>query len=390
MTNQEESNNFEVPPEEQVPRILSKYRQAPIPVGPRYQADLPDWAYPQHILDHEGEQLKWLGTTMWPITQGSPKTNGYDVIGKGRPESCACASPGSIECVRLHVNEERARLQFNLGPAYFDWGFHWMGENVTELWNPGELRRIDTIMQSPQGSNFMEPALNALPEQTRKSVAHYYFNVYFPTRISIQTRSGSNVDTDDEGDDALPSSSSDSRKRSRDGGSGGPGVAKNRLTQSMRCQHDAQANRALGIGTCVLGKLCYGLRSCNLHCYFPTRTGSSAIWEEWLLFLARIENLVQTQTRSGLFVLWKLKLYTYTSGLQFHLLLTSKESSPQIGSVHQPPKPISVFKAEPDGNQAESFEQTMPLTKGRAKAIRGRIPLARERMHEILPPMASL
>ncbi|KAK3016491.1 hypothetical protein RJ639_007180 [Escallonia herrerae] len=227
MTNQEESNNFEVP-EEQVPRILSKYRHAPIPVGPRYQADLPDWAYPQHSLDHEREQLKWLGTIMWPITQGNPKTNGYDVIGKGRPESCACASPGSVECVRLHVNEERARLQFNLGPAYFDWGFHWMGENATELWNPRELRRIDTIMQSSQGSNFMEPALNALPEQTGTSIAQYYFNVYLPTRISVQTRSGSNVDTDDEGDDALPSSSSGSRKRSRDGGSRGSGVAKNR------------------------------------------------------------------------------------------------------------------------------------------------------------------
>ncbi|CAK9164244.1 unnamed protein product [Ilex paraguariensis] len=79
-----------------------------IPVGPRFQADVPDWI--GHIGDSELNTSRWLGTRTWPVKGSCLETN-CNAIGRGRPDFCSCITPGSIECVRRHVTDKRSELQ---------------------------------------------------------------------------------------------------------------------------------------------------------------------------------------------------------------------------------------------------------------------------------------
>ncbi|XP_052187913.1 AT-rich interactive domain-containing protein 2-like isoform X4 [Diospyros lotus] len=191
-----------------------------IPVGPRFQADIPDWTGPPrkcYGANDESYALKWLGTRVWPLG-GRRSDTKRCVIGKGRPDSCSCASPGSIGCVKRHITDKRLQLQFDLGPAFWKWRFNDMGEDVSKSWNLDEQKNFDALVKmNPvlQGKSFLNPALERLPSHSRENIVNYYFNVYVPRRMSIETRAGcKNVDTDDdEANEALCSKIS--RKRYR-------------------------------------------------------------------------------------------------------------------------------------------------------------------------------
>ncbi|KAM7527699.1 hypothetical protein LguiB_031109 [Lonicera macranthoides] len=169
-----------------------------IPVGPRFQADLPEWTGP---LNNKSNSSKWLGTTIWPIKEWCLKNKG-DVLGQGRPDFCLCLSPGSIECVKCHVLEKRMQLVLDLGPAFWRWKFDEMGEEVSKLWNLDEEKEFENLVRmnpTSQGKGFLKPALERLGSQSQKTIVSYYFNVYKPRQISALTRSGCmTVDTDDE------------------------------------------------------------------------------------------------------------------------------------------------------------------------------------------------
>ncbi|CAL5353105.1 unnamed protein product [Camellia sinensis] len=190
-----------------------------IPVGPRFQAEIPAWTGPPHkdCSHNESDTSKWLGIQVWPIKGNGPDTKA-GVVGKGRPEFCPCVSPGSIECVKRHVTDKRLQLQFGLGPAFWKWRFDEMGQDVSKLWNLEEQRKFDYLVKSnpiSQGKSFLKPALERLPSQHREAIVSYYFNVYVPRRMSIQTRAGCKItDTDDDETDEAPHSKS-SRKRCR-------------------------------------------------------------------------------------------------------------------------------------------------------------------------------
>lgn len=190
-----------------------------IPVGPRFQADIPAWTGPPHKKCSHSElnTSRWLGIQVWPIKGWSSDTKA-GVIGKGRPDFCLCVSPGSIECVKRHVTDKRLQLQFDLGPAFWKWRFNEMGQDVSKLWNLEEQKKFDSLVKTnpiSQGKSFLKPALECLPSQQKETIVSYYFNVYVPRRMSIQTRAGCKIiDTDDdEADEALHSKSS--RKRCR-------------------------------------------------------------------------------------------------------------------------------------------------------------------------------
>lgn len=104
----EYTNNF-------VPRLV-------IPIGPRFQADVPQWAGVSKEYsscgDNELDTLKWLGTRIWPIEDKEAKIK-EDVIKEGKLNICSCTFPGSIECVKRHIIEERVLLQSNLSPAFW-------------------------------------------------------------------------------------------------------------------------------------------------------------------------------------------------------------------------------------------------------------------------------
>ncbi|KAI3788042.1 hypothetical protein L2E82_00661 [Cichorium intybus] len=189
-----------------------------IPIGPRFQADVPEWSGPLH--KSVGTSCKWLGTVIWSMeTQ-----EGGDIIGKGRPESCNCASRGSIMCVKRHIAQKSADLQKDLGPAFQKWKFDQMGESVAKLWKQPEQQKLTHLMKRvplSEGMDFIKPALECFPLKSKKDIVSYYLNVYVPRRMSVQTRSGCiMVDTDDEEKSKSPFPKV-SRKRARADGSNG-------------------------------------------------------------------------------------------------------------------------------------------------------------------------
>lgn len=179
-----------------------------IPVGPRFQADIPEWDGPvdRSILisayNSDTHNSKWLGSQVWPVEIGNMKTTGR-TIGKGRHNSCCCVSPGSADCITRHILEERLLLQCDLGPAFFSWKFDEMGEQVSKSWSLKEQQTFESLMKmrpSSNGKSFWKRALKSFSNKYRKDIINYYFNVYIPHRMSLQTRSPSikQVDTDDE------------------------------------------------------------------------------------------------------------------------------------------------------------------------------------------------
>lgn len=183
-----------------------------IPKGPRFQADIPDWT-PQTkeetLKNYDADSSRWLGTKVWEPRNNSQvdksrKTEvDMDAIGKGRPDVCPCEIPGSVECIEMHIKDERKKLRCELGPAFWKWKFNEMGEDASKLWTVGEQKTFESIVKThpiSEGKSFLKPAVESLPSQTHQSIVNYYFNVYLPRRMGMQIRSGcKTVDTDDEG-----------------------------------------------------------------------------------------------------------------------------------------------------------------------------------------------
>ncbi|GFZ19596.1 hypothetical protein Acr_28g0003010 [Actinidia rufa] len=188
-----------------------------IPVGPRFQVDVPDWTGPPHEGYDESINSRWLGTQVWPIKDARSDTK-VDLIGKGRSNFCTCPSPGSIECVKRHVNDKKVQLQFDLGPAFWKWRFNEMGQEVSKLWNLEEQKQFDCIVKMnpiSEGKSFLTPALECFQTLCSGTIVSYYFNVYVPRRMSIKTRAGIKIVDTDEDEDGKDLKSS--RKRCRSG-----------------------------------------------------------------------------------------------------------------------------------------------------------------------------
>ena len=175
-----------------------------IPVGPCFQVDVPDWNGPSgqgNICGSDRDGLRWLGTQIWPIGGESTETS-TKTIGKGRPDSCSCSFPGSADCVKLHVHEKSILLQSDLGPAFLDWKFDEMGEGVSKSWSLKEQKIFQSLMKSNPLSNeakFWKRAFKCFPNKCRKSIISYYFNVFLPRHISLQTRTSlKQIDTDED------------------------------------------------------------------------------------------------------------------------------------------------------------------------------------------------
>lgn len=196
-----------------------------IPVGPRFQADVPQWTVPSNdgFLngDLDSDTSKWLGTTIWPLQEDNftITITGGGKIGNGRSDSCNCSNPGSSQCVHRHISEERSRLRADLGPAYKGWKFDEMGEDVAKSWSSKQRKKFDLIVKAnplSQDTSFLKPAELSFPSKTRKDIVSYYLNVYVPKRISMISRSGCKVlDSDDDEVEEAPSNAKNSLKRSR-------------------------------------------------------------------------------------------------------------------------------------------------------------------------------
>ncbi|KAK1284653.1 AT-rich interactive domain-containing protein 2 [Acorus calamus] len=163
-----------------------------VPVGHHYQAEIPDYVdIPSHG-SNDPDDLKWLGTMIWPPTK---KVNNLEVqddsIGKGRPNSCSCKHPGSVRCIKFHVAEERLRLKLELGSVFSIWKFENMGEEVALSWTASEQAKFKDIVRSNRaslGEDFWDEVYQCFPEKSRQSIVSYYFNAFVLWRRAYQNR----------------------------------------------------------------------------------------------------------------------------------------------------------------------------------------------------------
>ncbi|PKA45858.1 AT-rich interactive domain-containing protein 2 [Apostasia shenzhenica] len=185
-----------------LPDYLADYEPVRIPIGSSFQAKVPAWTSKHSPTSYESNNLKWLGKRIWPPEDHKKQLIAeQNIFGKGRGGSCKCRNPGSIDCVRFHIAEKRLQLKCELGPVFYSWGFHCMGEEVALLWKEEEERRFkSTIHQNLAiGKDFWNPLRLCFPSKGNRSLVSYFFNVFLLTCRSYQNRSApDNIDSDDE------------------------------------------------------------------------------------------------------------------------------------------------------------------------------------------------
>ncbi|XP_071708119.1 AT-rich interactive domain-containing protein 2-like isoform X2 [Rutidosis leptorrhynchoides] len=178
-------------------------------VGPLYQAQVPPWT---GIISESDP--KWLGTQMWPPPNDINGEYKKDIskIGLGRETFCECVFPGSAECVRFHIAENRLKVKIKLGQLFYEWKFNRMGEEVSLSWEPEEEKRFknlairaryelghSTKSRREIMNNFWKKASNFIPAKSKQNVVSYYFNVFVIRRRSYQNRVTPNeIDSDND------------------------------------------------------------------------------------------------------------------------------------------------------------------------------------------------
>ncbi|XP_071717554.1 AT-rich interactive domain-containing protein 1-like [Rutidosis leptorrhynchoides] len=132
--------------------MVDENKQLAIPIGPRFQTNVPEWTGPHqrkysNKIFGKSDSSKWLGTVVWSDKCTNPETE-MDVIGRGRSHRCDCYNPGSIFCVKRHISEKTAHLKKDLGPAFKIWKFDEMGEVVANLWKQSEQQKFARMLKA--------------------------------------------------------------------------------------------------------------------------------------------------------------------------------------------------------------------------------------------------
>uniref|UniRef100_A0A0V0IMK2 Putative AT-rich interactive domain-containing protein 1-like n=1 Tax=Solanum chacoense TaxID=4108 RepID=A0A0V0IMK2_SOLCH len=176
-----------------------KQRRKRIPVGPQFQADIPE-----SIEEIYESDSKWLGTGIWPLGKRGKKRALVDrgPIGKGRQGICSCNTRGSYDCVKFHISEKRRKLKIDLGSAYSEWKFDSIGEEVALSWSREEEHKFQDIVKSnplSEEKSFWNEVFKFFPNKSRESLVSYYFNVFLLRRRANQNRTNAgNIDSDDD------------------------------------------------------------------------------------------------------------------------------------------------------------------------------------------------
>lgn len=190
--------NGDIPSEKVDDQPNEDSEEKSVPVGSLFQAVIPEWT--GNISDSDS---KWLGTQSWPSQhKNSNSLSDRNPIGRGRPDSCRCQFPGSVECFRFHIAEARMRLKLELGLTFYDWRFHHMGEEISLQWTTEEEKRFKELTISSfndPSKCFWNYSLKSFPMKSRKNLISYYFNVFLLRQRSYQNRVTPNsIDSDDE------------------------------------------------------------------------------------------------------------------------------------------------------------------------------------------------
>ena len=175
--------------------------QKTVPVGSDYQAELPNVIIPTgkgDDVDDKAYDLRWIEQRIWPQPQKEHEVIAFGEELKYHHELCTCSIQGTLECVRLHIEEKRKLLKDELGDAFFVWGFDEMGEIVAEHWtDEEELAFHDAVRGSPL--SFWCKLQDVFPSKCMADLVSYYFNVFMLRRRGIQNRViPENIDSDDD------------------------------------------------------------------------------------------------------------------------------------------------------------------------------------------------
>ncbi|KAF8118872.1 hypothetical protein N665_0002s0174 [Sinapis alba] len=162
-----------------------------IPIGPGFQAEIPVWIAPTkkgkfYGSPGDSDTLRWLGTGVWPTYSLKKKVH-YKKIGEGRPDSCSCATPGSTDCVKLHIKEARELLEKETGGAFYTWKFDEMGGVGSKSWTAKEEQKFEALVKNNPLSScdgFWKYASKAFPRRSEKDIISYYYNVFLNHRNS--------------------------------------------------------------------------------------------------------------------------------------------------------------------------------------------------------------
>ncbi|KAL1220037.1 AT-rich interactive domain-containing protein 2 [Cardamine amara subsp. amara] len=190
-----------VSPEEDVYRCPVSPRK-PVPVGPDYQADIPE-CVKEEARDQSGhavgcDERQVTGKCIIPLPDCETEVC---EAGKGRKE-CICLDKGSVRCVQQHIMENREDLFETIGyDGCLNLGLCDMGEEVAGKLTEDEDLFHEIVYSNPASldRDFWKQLKSAFPLRTMKEIVSYYFNVFILRRRAVQNRSKSlDVDSDDD------------------------------------------------------------------------------------------------------------------------------------------------------------------------------------------------
>ncbi|PIN11462.1 hypothetical protein CDL12_15930 [Handroanthus impetiginosus] len=181
-----------------------------VPVGPDYQANLPQWDAhsngkdllgSNYFLGNDTDQ-RLMGTCIIPMPRLNDSNIHEATVGRGRTD-CSCLDMGSMRCVQQHVKEAREKLRETIGEENFTkLGFYDMGEEVASKWTPEDEHIFhEVVFSNPasRGTDFWEHLSAAFPTRTKREIVSYYFNVFMLRRRAMQNRSYLlQIDSDDD------------------------------------------------------------------------------------------------------------------------------------------------------------------------------------------------